>query len=128
MSRYDERIAICKACEHYYNGFCGTPFVGHVVTHNGEEMKLCGCLIHMKAAFNALSCPLDKWTGYLSEKDRIQLHGILKRSIESGTFDAQVMVDWYNKANPDKKKQLTTCVPCIARIRDELWMMVKDRK
>jgi len=126
---YDQRIEICKACEHYSSvGTCGTPIVGHTVIHNGEEMKLCGCFMRIKAAIPALSCPLDKWIGYITERERLELKEMLENSIRSGVMDAQVITDYWNKLNPGNRKGMTTCVPCIATMRNELLRLIKDRR
>ena len=47
---YDERIAICKACDKY--------------AKNDHRCMACGCFLNAKARFGHESCPLDKWGPY----------------------------------------------------------------
>ncbi len=42
----EERLEICKKCEHYSIGRC----------------KLCNCFMHIKARLAASKCRLNKWT------------------------------------------------------------------
>jgi len=41
----EERLEICKSCEHYKLGIC---------------MK-CGCILQVKARIPAAECPIGKW-------------------------------------------------------------------
>lgn len=125
---YNERITICQGCEHYSSiGTCGTPVIGNVVTHNGQEMKLCGCFMKIKAGIPMLSCPLDKWKGFISESERIELFEVLKKAKETGVIDIQTIARWWNKTHPGQNQKASTCTRCNVAMIDELWMKVKDR-
>lgn len=63
---YEERLAICKSCEHhkrYLGGIisCGTLFFGETL-ETGD--KLCGCVMNAKCWFKSFKCSLNdpKWT------------------------------------------------------------------
>jgi hypothetical protein len=60
---YNNRINICNLCPHFKAGFCGTPIIGKTIKHQGKDVKLCGCEMHIKAEQTGSQCPLKKW-GY----------------------------------------------------------------
>jgi len=123
---YSERISICEKCEHFSSvGTCGTPVVGNTIIHNGVERKLCGCFMRIKAAIPALSCPLEKWSGHLTEDERVELHDWLKKAIETNTADITILYRWWNKANPKNPLSPSTCVPCVKKVMDDLWVKIK---
>lgn len=45
----DERLAICKRCEHYWQ------------RAEVAVCRLCGCQVATKAAFESGKCPEGKW-------------------------------------------------------------------
>jgi hypothetical protein len=45
---YEDRIAICKACTHYFK-------------LTGNCLK-CGCFVKVKSRISVMSCPINKWT------------------------------------------------------------------
>ena len=40
---------------------CGTPVVGEVVRVEGKDVKLCGCIMKLKAKLESATCPLNLW-------------------------------------------------------------------
>jgi hypothetical protein len=41
----DQRLAICKNCEHYVSGKCA----------------ICGCVLKYKTKMDTEKCPINKW-------------------------------------------------------------------
>ncbi len=126
---YADRMAICGVCEFYRTstGTCGPAIVGKTVTYNGEQRRLCGCIIAIKAAMPIMSCPLDKWRGHLSESERQEVIEFLSRYHATHEIDPKVLAAWYNKAFPGANKSYTNCPPCLKSTIDTLWSQVKDR-
>lgn len=126
---YADRLAICKACEFYQPtiGTCGPPIVGKTVTYGGEQRRLCGCIMAVKAAMPIMSCPLDKWRGHLSETERQEVVKFLSRYHQTSEIDPKVLAAWYNKAFPGANKSYSNCPPCLKSMIDTLWLQVKDR-
>ena len=44
---YDERMAICKLCEHFNS--------------KAQKCKKCGCFMRLKTTLLAAKCPVGKW-------------------------------------------------------------------
>jgi len=42
-------------------GTCGTLLIGGKVTHEGEEISLCGCIVSEKTKYVKEECPAGKW-------------------------------------------------------------------
>ena len=40
---------------------CGTPVVGEIVRIEGKDIKLCGCIMKLKAKIESATCPLNLW-------------------------------------------------------------------
>jgi len=61
--KYQERLAICKACKHHTSTlgltWCGKPLTGGTT----KEGKLCGCEMEIKCGLKNEICSLDtpKW-------------------------------------------------------------------
>lgn len=126
---YKQRIEICEACEHFTSAqTCGTPITGNVVIHDGQEIKLPGGFAFTKAKVDFLSCPIGKWTGLITEKERVELYTFLKDSIMTGRVDIQKINHWWNKTHPNDLRAASGCAPCNNAKLDELWVAVKDRK
>jgi hypothetical protein len=45
--KQNERLALCKACEHYYEKM--------------SMCKKCGCFMPLKVKKESVKCPIDKW-------------------------------------------------------------------
>lgn len=63
-----KRYETCKRCTFAKRSLlelvtCGTPVVGEIVTFEGKEIKLCGCIMKLKAKIESAECPLNFWNG-----------------------------------------------------------------
>ena len=60
-----DRIEICNSCEYRKHLFgattCGTPIVGEDIIYEGQEKRLCGCIMKIKTELANAECPLKKW-------------------------------------------------------------------
>ncbi len=45
--KYEERMAICKQCDHFFK--------------QTRTCKKCGCFLVLKARIAPQKCPIDKW-------------------------------------------------------------------
>jgi hypothetical protein len=48
--KYNERLEICKECEHRVE-----------IINITERCIICGCIIPIKAKIEVFKCPLNKW-------------------------------------------------------------------
>jgi hypothetical protein len=61
-----QRYETCKRCTFSKSDLldivtCGTPVVGEIVTVGGKDIKLCGCIMKLKAKLESATCPLNLW-------------------------------------------------------------------
>jgi hypothetical protein len=75
--RWKRRLAVCHRCEYarklYDVVTCGKPIVGEVVKHNGKDVELCGCLMHIKTKLTESTCPINKWKNDTTEDKPIHV-------------------------------------------------------
>lgn len=63
---WKQRVRECKRCEYSQQWMgklitCGSFAVGDIVTVNGEQVALCGCIMQLKAKLERSTCPLNRW-------------------------------------------------------------------
>ncbi|HIB85042.1 MAG TPA: hypothetical protein EYO59_10750 [Chromatiaceae bacterium] len=60
---HEFRHEVCKSCTFFKKstGTCGTLLIGGKVTHEGEEISLCGCIVSEKTKYVKEECPAGKW-------------------------------------------------------------------
>ena len=114
-----ERLAICRACEHYVNATesCGPLILGKEVQHEGATQKLCGCIMPIKTGLRVGSCPLDKWSPQFSEEDLQEMKHWLKTL--PNTINASQQVDLlmkYNKITGQNKTRIGSCGKCAQNL------------
>lgn len=59
-------MALCLRCKYAQSlplagVTCGEPLVGETITHNGELVHLCGCVMGVKTLIPDAKCPIGKW-------------------------------------------------------------------
>lgn len=120
-TRFLARVQTCQHCEHYRPSTvsCGTLAHRDKVIHEGEEKRLCGCVIKTKAWLAFASCPLDKW----QQKDRIV--AILR---EVKQFSKPPTQEEINRFYQRKSELIGRSVAseCEACARREIMDFVKD--
>lgn len=69
---WEQRFLACERCAFKKKWFghvltCGEPVIGEVILHNGEEVKLCGCVMAIKTKIETAKCPINNWTNDTSQ-------------------------------------------------------------
>lgn len=114
-----ERLAICRACEHYVEATesCGTLVIGKTIEHEGEEVNLCGCIMPIKTSLRVGSCPLNKWDYQFSEEDLDQMKTWLKKLPNTINASEQVaLLLMYNKVTGQSKRNIGSCGKCAQNL------------
>lgn len=95
------RKAICLACDSYRPEFgtCGKPLTPAILNEtatdaDGQEVKLCGCVIKLKVKVAIASCPREFWP-------RLKVND--ERAAEIKSFLEAALAD---KKKPASKKEL----------------------
>lgn len=65
-SRGSTRMLECINCKYAQTApvlgvTCGKALVGSTVTHNGELVHLCGCVMAIKTLIPGAKCPIGRW-------------------------------------------------------------------
>lgn len=123
----EERKSICSKCEFYKpeTDSCGTLRLlnpkGDLVTYNGLEYRLCGCVMSAKTIFKTFGCPVGKWGRLVEERDLEKLQELIAQ-IEKNRVKTSVMneiIAEYNKVFGTNLKP-TTCGSCAKQIVKEI--------
>ena len=124
------RINICTSCVHFKRGFCGTPVIGKTVKHEGKDVKLCGCEMHIKTELVSSQCPIGKWGyGKLKFEQIARAKRLLDIYTENGkiknvSINANMLTDlWYQLTGEHKK---VNCSGCAKEIINGLQRLVKQ--
>jgi len=126
---YNERIEICKGCEHFTSaGTCGTPVVGNKVTYNGEELHTCGCVMRVKASLTSEHCPLGKWSsGIISKQDACELKEfILSLDASFITHGQKVKLFGYKSKLSGRNEPITNCPPCVRELIEGMKKQIRN--
>lgn len=137
---YAKRIEACGACIHFIEktGTCGTLVLGGKVEHNDQEVKLCGCVMSLKARLRGSTCPVERW-----EKDEISEHEDqflsdarrlvrkLKRVIEKtgglSQGEISLLAEFHSVTHGSKPRKSSNCAPCIKNNLTALERWVEQR-
>ncbi len=125
------RMEICKSCDHYLTltKSCGTLGIGtEVELKNGENVKLCGCIMPIKTGLRISSCPINKWSKYISDEDieniKLLLNDLEGKNVIQGNQN-HLLTDLWNKASGGNKK-VSSCNSCVRQTIEELKEFIKD--
>jgi len=83
--QYRNRMATCEACPHYVESTksCGPFLIGKKVeVKDGKkksQVKLCGCVMPIKAQLAAFGCPVGKWERTMTRKEMVGFKAFLDR-------------------------------------------------
>ena len=120
---YKERLAICKACEHYFSptGTC----------------KKCGCFMRVKAKIASLSCPKKMWlkTSVLEKPDIVpkeliaEVKNIWKdiegKRAKNHKVKAQ-LIELHNTIYHTNFKVDTNCSSCLSSVYNGIAAIHKE--
>jgi hypothetical protein len=133
-SEYKRRVEICRTCKFFEASTqsCGTLIVGDEVEtevlYRRKSIKLCGCVMPIKAKLAFASCPASKWDGVLSLEEQIEFKRFLLDMKAQGRLEQKDMLKFYSfkdKATGAFNER-STCPPCVKKDINTFLESMKD--
>ena len=133
-NEYKRRLDICRACKFFEPSTqsCGTLIVGDEVEtevkFRKKSIKLCGCVMPVKAKLAFASCPASKWDGVLSLQEQIEFKRFLLDMKAQGRLEQNDMLRFYSfkdKATGAFNER-STCPPCVKKDINSFLESMKD--
>ena len=133
-NEYKRRLDICRACKFFEPSTqsCGTLIVGDEVEtevkFKRKSIKLCGCVMPVKAKLAFASCPASKWDGVLSIEEQIEFKRFLLDMKAQGRLEQNDMLKFYSfkdKATGAFNER-STCPPCVKKDINSFLESMKD--
>ncbi len=133
-NEYKRRLDICRACKFFEPSTqsCGTLIVGDEVEtevlFRRKSIKLCGCVMPIKAKLAFASCPASKWNGVLSMDEQIEFKRFLLDMKAQGRLEQNDMLKFYkfkDKATGAFNER-STCPPCVKKDINSFLESMKD--
>jgi len=141
----EERLSACAACKHFRKstGSCGTLAIGNklskddikklekenLITRYKNKIRLCGCVMRIKARLHWSRCPIGTWGAYgIDEKRRDQLRKFIKQIRQNGhleTADVQKLYSIRGEIT-GVREQVSNCPPCVKSALRELEDYLND--
>ena len=131
---YKRRLEICRTCKFFEatTQSCGTLIVGDEVEtevlFRRKTIKLCGCVMPVKAKLAFASCPASKWDGVLSVEEQIEFKRFLLDMKAQGRLEQNDMLKFYSfkdKATGAFNER-STCPPCVKKDINSFLESMKD--
>jgi hypothetical protein len=123
-NEYKRRLDICRTCKFFEPSTqsCGTLILGDEVEttevlFRRKSIKLCGCVMPVKAKLAFASCPASKWEGVLSLDEQIEFKRFLLDAQKKGRIDAIDLSKFYtfkDKATGAYNER-STCGACVKK-------------
>lgn len=134
-NEYKRRLDICRACKFFEPSTqsCGTLILGDEVENTEvlfrrKTIKLCGCVMPVKAKLAFASCPASKWDGVLSVEEQIEFKRFLLDMKAQGRLEQNDMLKFYSfkdKATGAFNER-STCPPCVKKDINSFLESMKD--
>jgi hypothetical protein len=133
-NEYKRRLEICRTCKFFETSTqsCGTLIVGDEVEtevlFRRKSIKLCGCVMPIKAKLAFASCPASKWNGVLSLEEQIEFKRFLLDMKAQGRLEQKDMLKFYSfkdKATGAFNER-STCPPCVKKDINTFLDSMKD--
>ena len=133
-NEYKRRLDICRACKFFEPSTqsCGPLIVGGEVEtevlFRRKSIKLCGCVMPVKAKLAFASCPASKWDGVLSLEEQIEFKRFLLDMKAQGRLEQKDMLRFYSfkdKATGAFNER-STCPPCVKKDINSFLESMKD--
>ena len=133
-NEYKRRLEICRTCKFFEPSTqsCGTLIVGDEVEtevlFRKKSIKLCGCVMPIKAKLAFASCPASKWNGVLSMDEQIEFKRFLLDMKAQGRLEQNDMLKFYSfkdKATGAFNER-STCPPCVKKDINTFLESMKD--
>ena len=133
-NEYKRRLEICRGCKFFESSTqsCGQLIVGEEVEtevlFRRKSIKLCGCVMPIKAKLAFASCPASKWNGVLSMDEQIEFKRFLLDMKAQGRLEEKDMLKFYkfkDKATGAFNER-STCPPCVKKDINTFLESMKD--
>jgi len=133
-NEYKRRLDICRACKFFEASTqsCGPLILGAdeeiEVKFKRKSIKLCGCVMPVKAKLAFASCPASKWEGVLSLEEQIEFKRFLLDMKAQGRLEQKDMLKFYSfkdKATGAFNER-STCPPCVKKDINTFLESMKD--
>ena len=133
-NEYKRRLEICRTCKFFEASTqsCGQLIVGDEVEtevlFRRKSIKLCGCVMPIKAKLAFASCPASKWEGVLSMEEQIEFKRFLLDMNAQGRLEQKDMLKFYSfkdKATGAFNER-STCPPCVKKDINTFLESMKD--
>ena len=133
-NEYKRRLEICRTCKFFEASTqsCGPLIVGAdeeiEVKFKRKSIKLCGCVMPIKAKLAFASCPASKWEGVLSLEEQIEFKRFLLDMKAQGKLEQKDMLRFYSfkdKATGAFNER-STCPPCVKKDINTFLESMKD--
>jgi hypothetical protein len=133
-NEYKRRLEICRTCKFFEASTqsCGPLIVGAdeeiEVKFKRKSIKLCGCVMPIKAKLAFASCPASKWNGVLSMDEQIEFKRFLLDMKAQGRLEQKDMLRFYSfkdKATGAFNER-STCPPCVKKDINTFLESMKD--
>ena len=133
-NEYKRRLDICRACKFFEPSTqsCGPLILGAdeeiEVKFKRKSIKLCGCVMPVKAKLAFASCPASKWDGVLSVEEQIEFKRFLLDMKAQGRLEQNDMLKFYSfkdKATGAFNER-STCPPCVKKDINSFLESMKD--
>jgi len=133
-NEYKRRLEICRTCKFFEPSTqsCGPLIVGAdeeiEVLFRKKSIKLCGCVMPIKAKLAFASCPASKWNGVLSMEEQIEFKRFLLDMKAQGRLEQKDMLRFYSfkdKATGAFNER-STCPPCVKKDINTFLESMKD--
>ena len=133
-NEYKRRLEICRTCKFFEPSTqsCGSLIVGDEVEtevlFRKKSIKLCGCVMPIKAKLAFASCPASKWDGVLSMEEQIEFKRFLLDMKAQGRLEPNDMLRFYSfkdKATGAFNER-STCPPCVKKDINTFLESMKD--
>jgi hypothetical protein len=133
-NEYKRRLEICRTCKFFESSTqsCGPLIVGEEVEtevlFRRKSIKLCGCVMPIKAKLAFASCPASKWDGVLSMEEQIEFKRFLLDMKAQGRLEHKDMLKFYSfkdKATGAFNER-STCPPCVKKDINTFLESMKD--
>lgn len=133
-NEYKRRLDICRTCKFFEatTQSCGPLILGAdeeiEVKFKRKSIKLCGCVMPVKAKLAFASCPASKWDGVLSIEEQIEFKRFLLDMKAQGRLEQNDMLKFYSfkdKATGAFNER-STCPPCVKKDINSFLESMKD--
>ena len=133
-NEYKRRLDICRACKFFEPSTqsCGPLIVGAdeeiEVKFKRKSIKLCGCVMPVKAKLAFASCPASKWDGVLSLEEQIEFKRFLLDMKAQGRLEQKDMFRFYSYKDKATGafNERSTCPPCVKKDINSFLESMKD--